>query len=57
MQVYEDLKDDLLEISNLSGINALLSWDQKHYMPESALDGRSSQIALISKLQHEKIKK
>ena len=56
MQVYEDLKDDLLEISNLSGINALLSWDQETYMPESALDGRSSQIALISKLQHEKLK-
>lgn len=43
------------ELSTLGGIGALLGWDQMTYMPPKGVEERSEQIALISKLSHEKI--
>ena len=49
--IYKEQK----ELSNFSGIAALLGWDQMTYMPKMGALGRSEQSALISKLAHEKV--
>ncbi len=43
------------ELSLLSGIGALLSWDQMTYMPRMGANWRSEQTALIAKWSHERI--
>lgn len=49
--IYKEQK----ELSTLSGIAALLGWDQMTYMPKMGSVERSEQSALISKLTHERI--
>ncbi len=43
------------ELGNFGGIGALLGWDQMTYMPPKGIDGRADQIALISRLAHERV--
>lgn len=40
------------ELSDLHGIGSLLGWDQSTYQPEAASEGRSRQMALLSRLSH-----
>lgn len=49
-----DLRQRLAELSDLNAINALLGWDQGSIMPAGAGEGRGRQMALMSKLLHDK---
>ena len=49
------IKEYQKEISLLSNAISLLSWDQQTYMPKDAFKNRSEQLALLSKLVHEKL--
>src|ERR1700690_1768757 len=48
------LKARLLEISDLAGTSAILSWDQSTYMPPGGAAARGRQSALMSRLMHER---
>jgi carboxypeptidase Taq len=48
------LKEIEKELSLLSGVGALLFWDQRTLMPKNAVDYRGEQRAYLSKLVHEK---
>ena len=43
------------ELSVLSGIGALIGWDQMTYMPKMGATEKSEQSALLSKISHEKV--
>jgi len=43
------------ELSTLSGIGALLGWDQMTYMPSKGTAERAEQSSLISRLAHERV--
>ncbi len=43
------------ELSTLSGIGALLGWDQMTYMPKAGARERSEQSALLSQLAHKRV--
>src|ERR1700722_3086657 len=47
-------KARLLEISDLAGTSAILSWDQSTYMPPGGAAARGRQSALMSRLMHER---
>ncbi len=49
-----ELKTRLLEASDLNHANALLSWDQSTYMPPGGAAARGRQMALLSRLAHER---
>jgi carboxypeptidase Taq len=49
-----ELKGRLLEISDLAGTAAILSWDQSTYMPKGGAGSRGRQCALMSRLMHER---
>jgi carboxypeptidase Taq len=49
--IYKEQK----ELSTLGGVSALLGWDQMTYMPVMGAQERSEQIAIISRLVHERI--
>ena len=49
-----DLRLRLAELSDLNAINALLGWDQGSIMPNGAGEGRGRQMALMSKMLHDK---
>jgi carboxypeptidase Taq len=49
-----ELKARLLEISDLAGTAAILSWDQSTYMPTGGAGARGRQCALLSRLLHER---
>ena len=49
-----ELKGRLLEISDLYGTAAILSWDQSTYMPSGGAVARGRQSALLSRLMHER---
>jgi carboxypeptidase Taq len=49
-----ELKARLLEISDLAGTAAILSWDQSTYMPKDGAQARGRQSALMSRLMHER---
>ncbi|MBM3198627.1 MAG: carboxypeptidase M32 [Chlamydiae bacterium] len=42
------------EASLLSGIHALLEWDQETFLPSEAITPRSEQLSLLARLIHEK---
>jgi carboxypeptidase Taq len=44
----------LLEIADLSGAGAVLSWDQATYMPKRGATARARQCATLSRLAHER---
>ncbi len=48
----QELKKRLIEISNLSSVLALLSWDQNVNMPKKAVTSRAFAIAEINSLIH-----
>jgi carboxypeptidase Taq len=50
-----ELKARLLEISDLAGTSAILSWDQSTYMPKCGAVARGRQSALMSRLLHERM--
>lgn len=50
----QELKQRLLEASDLNGAAALLNWDQTTYMPEGGAPARGRQLALLSRLAHER---
>lgn len=54
MKEYEDLLEEGISTATLNSILALLTWDQEIYMPKGAIDARSSQVAYLSHLIHEK---
>jgi carboxypeptidase Taq len=49
-----ELKARLREISDLSSAGAVLSWDQATYMPGGGADARGRQMAMLSRLAHER---
>ena len=52
---FDELKRQLLEINDLSSAAALLRWDQTTYMPPGGADARGRQLALLSRLAHERL--
>jgi carboxypeptidase Taq len=50
----QELKGRLLEISDLAGTAAILSWDQATYMPKAGAGARGRQCSLMSRLLHER---
>jgi len=48
------LREALGEIADLDRAGAVLRWDQETYMPPGGIDDRASQIATLSRLQHER---
>ena len=53
-QKLQELRARLLEISDLSHINALLSWDQSTYMPPGGAEARGRQSARLAQMAQEK---
>ncbi len=51
----EQLKTKLMEITDLEGVSALLGWDQSTYMPPGGAPARGRQMALIARIQQEKL--
>jgi carboxypeptidase Taq len=49
-----ELKARLREISDLRSAGAVLSWDQATYMPEGGAAARGRQMAMLSRLAHER---
>jgi carboxypeptidase Taq len=49
-----ELKTRLREISDLRAAGAVLSWDQSTYMPEGGAAARGRQMAMLSRLAHER---
>ncbi|HRO24564.1 MAG TPA: carboxypeptidase M32, partial [Promineifilum sp.] len=50
----DELKDRLREVEDLNLVTALLNWDQSTYMPPGGAPARGRQMALVSRLAHEK---
>lgn len=53
-QAYDELMRRVREESLLSGIEALLEWDEETYMPPGGVESRSEQLALVAGLLHER---
>src|SRR5687768_17356025 len=51
---FAELKSRLLEVSDLEAATSLLHWDQSTYMPPGGAEARGRQIAVLSRLAHEK---
>ena len=49
-----ELKRRLLEVTDLAGTLAMLSWDQATYMPKAGADARGRQCGLLNRLVHER---
>ncbi|MCA9568576.1 MAG: carboxypeptidase M32 [Myxococcales bacterium] len=52
---WETVKSELREVSLLYGAQASLAWDQQCYMPPGAAALRGEQMALLSRLVHERL--
>ncbi len=52
---FTALKAHLSEIETLDGVAATLGWDEQTYMPKKAAGLRGGQMALISRLTHERV--
>jgi carboxypeptidase Taq len=50
-----ELRARLLEIRDLGWAGAVLSWDQATYMPPAGVPARARQLALLSRLEHERM--
>jgi carboxypeptidase Taq len=50
---YDELRNRLAEISDLSGIGQLLFWDQQTKMPIAAAGSRAEHTATIGRLSHQ----
>jgi carboxypeptidase Taq len=49
-----ELKRRLLEISDLNGAGAVMTWDQATYMPSGGAAARGRQVATLHRLAHER---
>jgi carboxypeptidase Taq len=49
---FERLKVRWAEVTDLTYVTAVLSWDQETYMPPAGAQARSEQLATVSKLAH-----
>lgn len=54
MNHYADLKNQLLELRNISSAVALLIWDQEVKMPKGGASQRAKQVASLSGMHHSK---
>jgi carboxypeptidase Taq len=54
-QQLTELKQRLLEVSDLQNAGALLNWDQSTYMPPGGAPARGRQMALLGRLAQEKL--
>ncbi|MFN3265601.1 MAG: carboxypeptidase M32 [Deinococcales bacterium] len=54
MQTLQELKNLLGEISDLTAIGQLVSWDRETQMPKGAAASRATQLATMARLLHEK---
>jgi carboxypeptidase Taq len=54
MEAWERFTAHTLEMERISGAAAALEWDQQTYMPRGAADARAGQLALLSRLCHER---
>lgn len=52
---FESLRAHLTELETLDGVAATLGWDEQTYMPKKAATLRGAQMALLSRLSHERI--
>ena len=50
-----ELKARFREISDLHSASSVLNWDQATYMPEGGADARGRQMAMLSRLAHERL--
>ena len=50
----KELKSRLREVFDLGCVRSLLGWDQNTYMPPGGAEARGRQLALLSRLSHEK---
>ncbi len=55
MSTYEDLLDISQQLRNIQRSLYLLAWDERTYMPEGAVEGRSESKAELSQLYHKKL--
>lgn len=53
-KLIDELKGRLRDIAHLNAVNSLVSWDQEVNMPEKGADMRSSSLAALSSIIHEK---
>jgi carboxypeptidase Taq len=53
-QAYDQLMLRVREESILTGIEALLEWDEETYMPAGGVETRSEQLALVAGLLHDR---
>ena len=51
---WEELKGRWQEIYDLTGVSALMNWDQTTYMPPAGASVRARQTALLERLAHER---
>lgn len=54
MTALDDLKTVLAEVTDLQRAGGVLVWDQETYMPAGGVEGRARQVALVSRLAHER---
>ena len=54
-RALETVKKIDKEVTLLGHIGATVSWDQETYMPEGAVEGKSQQASLLSKLGHQRM--
>ncbi len=52
---FASLRAHLTELETLDGVAATLGWDEQTYMPKKAAALRGAQMALLSRLSHERI--
>jgi carboxypeptidase Taq len=53
MEKYQQLKERLAEIGDVSRAAALLGWDQQTQMPPAGAEARAHQLGTLSKIAHE----
>src|SRR6476620_10997870 len=53
-KAYDELMRRVREETLLTGIEALLEWDEETYMPSGGVENRSEQLALVAGLLHER---
>lgn len=51
---WDELKTHWQEVYDLTGVSALMNWDQATYMPSAGAAVRARQIALLERLAHER---
>jgi carboxypeptidase Taq len=54
MTALDQLKEVLVEVTDLMRVAELLFWDQETYMPRGGVQARASQSATVSRLAHER---